>query len=436
MKQDVVIIGGGFSGLSAAQRLLKNGITPLLIEKEKTEGGMASCHRVNDFWIEKFYHHFFTHDLNIAALAKELGKEKNLIWNKARMGFFSKDKLLSLTTPLDLLRFGHIGFLDRFRFALFSILAKKTSGHDRLDGLSAREWLDKKIGASAYLKIVEPLIKSKFGMHADDISAAFLLGRIKARVKSRGRFLEAERFGYYAGGMQDLISEFSKKIQSGGADIMLNTEAKEIIVRGDCNFAVKTDKGEKIECGGIIATTPVPVLKGLMGPRLPGGSGFNYRSSVCLTMGVRENLSKFYWINIADDKIPFGVIVEHTNLAPTSFYGGNHIVYLSGYYDNQSPLYRANDEEILGCFTKGLRKIFPDFREEKILWWRVAREPYATPVFMKGFGKLLENLNARLPRGFYMAGNILTYPKSRNVNNAMESGKNAAEKIISSYGRK
>lgn len=85
---DTIIIGGGFAGLSTAYELLKHGVTSLIIEKEASPGGMASCYKTENSWIEKFYHHFFTHDSEIVSLAGELGNEDDLIWNKCRMGFF------------------------------------------------------------------------------------------------------------------------------------------------------------------------------------------------------------------------------------------------------------------------------------------------------------------------------------------------------------
>jgi protoporphyrinogen oxidase len=63
----------------------------------------------------------------------------------------------------------------------------------------------------------------------------------------------------------------------------------------------------------------------------------------------------------------------------------------------------------------------------------VSREPYSTPVFTKNFYRLIEDLESRLPRGVHPAGNLLTYPKSRNVNNVIGSGRRAAEEVTKEY---
>ncbi|MFQ5834773.1 MAG: NAD(P)/FAD-dependent oxidoreductase [bacterium] len=439
IKKDTVIIGGGFAGLSAAYKLLKHGIKPLIIEKEAFLGGMASCYKIENFWIEKFYHHFFTHDSEAVALAKELGNGNDLIWNKSRMAFFSNNKLYGFTTPLDLLRFSEIGFLDRLKVGLFRFLARKNGSCDELDSLSAEEWLNGKIGSSAYRKIVAPILKSKFGLHIDDISAAFIMGRIEARSQSRTKFLSRETFGYYRGGLQNFISALHKSISSLGGDIKLNAEVEEIIVKDDSNFVIKTAQKESIHCKDIVVTVPMPIINKLITSYAdinPNLAQFNYMPVVCLCAGIKEKLSNYYWINIASEEIPFGLVVEHTNFVPVSFYNGMQIVYLSGYCDISSPLFKMSEEEIFDYYMNGLKKIFPSFSDNKVLWWKVSKEPFATPVFARNFNKLLFQLKAKLPKGFYLAGNILAYPQSKNVNNAIKSGINAAEEIISDYGLK
>ena len=433
VKEDTIIIGGGFAGLSAAYRLLKCGIKPLLIEKESILGGQASCYRIESFWIERFYHHFFSHDAEAVALVKELKKENELIWNGSTMGFFSNNTFYNFTTPLDLLKFREIGFLDRLKIGLFPFLARRNICYDKLDGMSAEEWLSGEIGSSAYRKIVAPLIKSKFGLHMDDISAAFLMGRLEARSRSRTKLLSKEMFGYYKGGLQNFISVLHKSICNLGGDIKLNTEIEEIIIKGDFDFMLKTAQKESIHCKNIIVTVPTPIIDKLITPHADMGSNlaqFSYMPVVCLCAGIKEKLSDYYWLNIASEEIPFGLVVEHTNLVPSSYYNGAQIVYLPSYCNSSSPLLKMSDEEVFVYYINGLKKMFPNFSDNKVLWWRVSRDPFGTPVFAKNFSKHRYQLKTKLPRGFHLAGNISTYPQSKNVNNVIKSGTDAAGEIM------
>src|SRR5215470_2125407 len=49
----------------------------------------------------------------------------------------------------------------------------------------ARDWLTKLGGSAVYKVIWEPLLRGKFGVHADDISAVWIWNKLKLRGGSR-----------------------------------------------------------------------------------------------------------------------------------------------------------------------------------------------------------------------------------------------------------
>ncbi|MBI4004926.1 FAD-dependent oxidoreductase, partial [Candidatus Roizmanbacteria bacterium] len=61
----IAILGGGFTGLSAAYYLQKKGHVVTLFEKETVLGGLAAGFRaVNWEWhLERSYHHLFSNDI-------------------------------------------------------------------------------------------------------------------------------------------------------------------------------------------------------------------------------------------------------------------------------------------------------------------------------------------------------------------------------------
>src|SRR5690242_16380323 len=70
----VAILGGGFTGLSAAHYLLKKKHKVTLFEKEKVLGGLAVGFKSEGWeWpLEKAYHHMFATDSYTLDLAKEV----------------------------------------------------------------------------------------------------------------------------------------------------------------------------------------------------------------------------------------------------------------------------------------------------------------------------------------------------------------------------
>ncbi|MYJ46616.1 MAG: FAD-dependent oxidoreductase, partial [Acidimicrobiales bacterium] len=51
-KERVVIVGGGFAGLSAAYTLKKRGITPLLLEGSERAGGRGKGEQIDGFSVD------------------------------------------------------------------------------------------------------------------------------------------------------------------------------------------------------------------------------------------------------------------------------------------------------------------------------------------------------------------------------------------------
>ena len=68
------IIGAGFTGLSAAYYLSKDGHDVTVFEKGKTPGGLAIGYKEKEWkWtLEEHYHHWFTNDKSILTLAHEI----------------------------------------------------------------------------------------------------------------------------------------------------------------------------------------------------------------------------------------------------------------------------------------------------------------------------------------------------------------------------
>ena len=55
----ICIIGGGITGLSAGYKLSKSGHQVSIFESGSFLGGQASTIKIEDFEIEKAYHHLF-----------------------------------------------------------------------------------------------------------------------------------------------------------------------------------------------------------------------------------------------------------------------------------------------------------------------------------------------------------------------------------------
>ena len=136
---DCVIVGGGFTGLSAALTLLDAGKTVAVIERDHMLGGLASGFDVGGHELEKFYHHWFTSDTHINNIASRIGRRDQIVTRQTRTGMYYSGNFFRLSTPMDLLRFTAIPLLDRIRTGLATLAVRRVKDWKKLEDISAKD---------------------------------------------------------------------------------------------------------------------------------------------------------------------------------------------------------------------------------------------------------------------------------------------------------
>nr|MBP6456976.1 FAD-dependent oxidoreductase [Chitinophagaceae bacterium] len=61
-KYDVIVVGGGITGLATAYFAAKAGKKVAILEASKNIGGLLNTFEIGGNQLEYYYHHFFTHD--------------------------------------------------------------------------------------------------------------------------------------------------------------------------------------------------------------------------------------------------------------------------------------------------------------------------------------------------------------------------------------
>lgn len=432
---EVIVIGAGYAGLSAAYDLCKAGHKVTIYEKDSDIGGLAGTFELQPgMRVEKFYHHWFTNDVDVLGLIDELGLGHLKQYHSSNTGLYFTNSIFRLASPLDLLSFPGIPFIDRIRTGLMALIARRVNDWKPLENISAEDWLVKIGGRKAYDAIWKPLMQGKFGVEAPNVSAVWMWNKLKLRGSSRNK-KGGESLVYFGGGFGALTDGIRKSLESLGVTILLNTGVKKIITENGRAAGVETDRGTH-RANAVLCTVPLPQFL-QMTPDLPSDYSskckeIRFLGNSCLVLRLSRSLSSTYWLNVADPSFPFVGIIEHTNLDSKENYGGDHIVYLSKYLPTTEKLFSFTTDEMLDYCVPFIQRIFPEFDRSWILSHHVWKAQFSQPVITKNYSNLIPSLKTPID-GLWLCTMAQIYPEDRGTNYAVRYGRRVAKEMLESF---
>jgi protoporphyrinogen oxidase len=432
---DAVIVGAGFTGLSAALELALQGRSVRVIEREERAGGLAASFDIGDGKrLERFYHHWFSSDEEMIRLCERLGISHLLEAHETRTGIYYANSVYRLSAPLDVLRFAALPLRDRIRLGLLALRAQRVKHWRELESLTAREWLVSLGGRRVYDVVWRPLLEGKFGKYADQVGATWMWTKLHLRGGSRTRSGK-ETLYYIKGGSEALLSALQRRLESLGVDIRTGVPVEAVHTEGASVSGV-TAAGVFHPARHVLITTAPQLAAGLLDgadhPAVPElrrqWSAVDYLGNVCLVLENNRRLSDTYWLNVNDPDFPYVGVIEHTNLDRPERYDGKHVVYLSKYLPTDAELYRMSDEEVFEYSLPHIRRMFPGFERGWVERYHVWRAEHAQPVITPHYTRVMPAVESRV-QGLYLAGMAQVFPEDRGTNYAVRDGRRAGRLI-------
>ena len=451
----VAVIGAGVAGLVCAYRLTQEGHAADVYERWPGLGGQAATIDVGGgHLLERYYHHLFTSDRHIAELYEELGMPGELEWRPSSMAFFLEGRSWPFTSPLHLLRFGPLSPVNRVRMGLAVLKLQKTAREvGPFEGITAREWIRGAMGEQPYEKVWGPLLRGKFGDRADDISMAWLWGKLTMRRKLEGKEARQELLGYPGRSWEPLFHELQARIEAQGGRVLIDRPAKRLAHRAG-GFELTAgapasfrkghdprafDPAESETYDAVVATVPNDVFDALLDDDLRAAIGpeylqrlhdIEYHTALCLLLELDRQFSPYYWTNIADPELPFVGLVEHTNFVEPERYDGRRFLYIANYLAPGDELLDLDADQLLERYTPGLRKVNPGFDRSWVKQRWLHREPAAQPIVTVGYPDRIPPLQTGVPH-LILANTTQIYPEDRGTNYAVRLGGDAAAELLS-----
>ncbi len=429
---DVIIVGAGFTGLSAAIDLAKAGRKVLVLERDSVPGGLAGTFEFHDgVRIEKFYHHWFNNDEFVPKLVNELGLSSDMLTLPSRTGMYFNGKQWRLSTPWDLIRFKPLSLLSRIRLGLLVFRVRQIKDWRLIEHLSIREWLEPLCGEEAFRVVWEPLIRAKFSIYADEVSAVWFWKKLALRGSTRDS-KGGEQLAYFKGGFGKLAHAMEDAIRRHGGEIRYG-ERVTGLGKDDQKISRLTSSNGEFTADHYLFTPAFPVIADIFQDhadtsQLQRWRRVNYLGNMCLVLELDRSLSDTYWLNVNDPGFPFVGVIEHTNFDLPENYNHKRVVYLSRYLPTSDPLWGCADSDYLEFASGHLKRMFPAFDPSWILDYRVWRAEYAQPITERGYsGYMPDHETAFANASISTMAHI--YPEDRGTNYAIREGRIAAQRI-------
>jgi protoporphyrinogen oxidase len=412
MTPSVGIVGGGILGMSAALRLLQQGVDVALYERSPDLGGLVGSFDFEGRPTDRFYHVILPTDDRVRDLAGELGLGDRFRFEPVEVGFYDSGRLFSMSSLREFLTFPLLPFQDRLRLGAFVARCQFVSGHEQLDDVPLESWLRRLCGRRIVERLWKPLLDSKFDGRFDDLPATYLWARTRRMSATRDKS-GREIMGWLEGGYQTLIDALEQRIRELGGEIHAGTAVDEIAGTSAGATGVVVG-GEHREFDQVLCTLAPPLARRLLADELVAAAPpdhCRYLGVVCVLLRTTRSVSPYYTLNITDRRVPLTTVVETTHVVDPEYVGG-HLLYATKYVDPSHPVFAQPDEDVLHEYLGYTREIFPTLRDDEIEASVVQRARVVEPIHLIGGANRLPTMFP-VP-GLALASTADVYPEIVN----------------------
>ena len=243
MQNDVVVVGGGISGLSLAYYAVKSGLKTTLLEKNETLGGSFASPRYKsggkEFWMELGAHTCYSSYQNLLSIVEECGIMHTII-PRAKVPFtlLIDGEIKSLMSQL------HIMELLTNGPSIFSL---------KKEGQTVRSYYEKIVGKRNYSEVISHFFNAVPSQKTDDFPAEMMF---KSRPK-RKDVLKNYTFKHGLQGVADTIAATRGLNVFTGQDIVN-------ISMDNANYVVSASNGVSYAAKTLVMATPSAISAKLL----------------------------------------------------------------------------------------------------------------------------------------------------------------------------
>ena len=397
---EILIIGAGPAGLTAAWESEKHGIKTLILESDKEIGGISRTVERNGWRFDIGGHRFFTKVDEVYQIWDEILDKEDFLLRPRMSRIYYKNKFYDypLKASNALL---NLGIIEAVRCVLsyFYVRVFPPKNQDNFE-----DWVAARFGWRLYNIFFKTYTEKVWGVDARTIGSDWASQRIKNlslmkailnafQINKSGEIITTliDKFKYPKYGPGMMWETAYKKLEEKNHKILLNSKVVEICKENDI-YKVKIDSGEEFEAKNILSSMPLAHLPKTIKPIpdnnvLKSGQNLKFRDFLSVALVIDEkDAFPDNWIYIHDPGVKVGRVQNYGSWSPYLVKEGKTCLGLEYFVNIGDELWSMEDEKLIKLAIKELEQLSL-IKTNSTLEGYVVRMPKAYPVYDLDYSK-------------------------------------------------
>ena len=396
---DVVVIGAGPAGLTAAYQLGKAGRTATVVEADTVVGGISRTATANGWRFDIGGHRFFTKVKPVSALWHEILPDEDFLLRPRMSRIFYKGKFYDY--PLKAFNaLGNLGIIEALRCVLSYVWVRLNPPKDqsKFEGYVAARF-----GWRLYRTFFKTYTEKVWGVPADELEADWAAQRIKnlslfgaiwnAITPSRNQkdiTSLIEEFEYPRHGPGMMWERCHQLVEGQGSSVHFQRKVVKIRHADGAATEVVTDGPEGAvthPCTEVISSMPIPLLVEAMDPPAPedvvlAAKSLGFRDFLTVALVVPEaDGFPDNWIYIHAPEVEVGRVQNFGSWSPEMIKEpGMTCLGLEYFVNEGDELWVSSDEDLVEQATREMITLGL-LKPDRVTEGFVVRMPKAYPMY-------------------------------------------------------
>ena len=409
-QHDVIIIGAGPAGLTAAAQLVARDVCPIVLEADDTVGGISRTVERDGWRFDIGGHRFFTKVPEVEQFWHEMlpGEEFMVRPRMSRIFYDGKffDYPLKASNALSNLGIG------TSLLCVLSYLRARVS--PPADTTTFDGWVTSRFGRRLYETFFKTYTEKVWGVPASELPADWAAQRIKslslgsaivnalAPKRNQTEITSLiEEFHYPQLGPGMMWETCRDVVVKGGGEVRM--EAPVVAIHHDDGraIAVETADGERLRCDEVISSMPLSQLLSSMVPAPPAhvveaAGSLRYRDFLTVALVVPEDAGfPDNWIYVHSPEVRLGRVQNFGSWSPYMVKPGFTCLGLEYFVNEHDDLWDMDDDALIHFAADELDRIRLCDRSN-VQRGFVTRVPKAYPVYDGTYRQHVDTMRAWL----------------------------------------